>query len=240
MLKKLGKLLKYEFRYYFRLLPAVYLMLAFLALPAGYQMKQSAASGVLLTAIWGILMTAMIVMSIVLIIQRFISNFLRNPGSLMFTLPVTSYALTASKAIAALCIALLSIIIVSVSGIIYAIGIESLSSTHFKIELSPIEGVVYIIDCIIMILQQVCLIYTAICISHLLPRFRFAAGAILYFAIMYFLEQPVFRFILSSTGSSFLPNSLSQAITFGITGLIFGTLFFFTTGFLLKRRLNLE
>ena len=243
MLNKLGKLLKYEFRFYFRLLPPLYLVLALLALPAGFQMKQSGVHGVLLTSIWGITLTAMLVMNIVLVIQRFTDNFLRNPGSLMFTLPVTSWALTASKAIAALCIVLTSIIVVSASGVIYTIGLEGWSRILFNIQIGPIDGIIFAFVGIIMIFQQICLIYTAISASHILPRFRFAAGAVMYFAIMYFVEQPVFRFLMQRGGQHghfIFPGSLLFLIPYGIAGLVFAAIFFWATGFLLKHSFNLE
>ena len=243
MLNKLGKLLKYEFRFYFRLLPPLYLVLALLALPAGFQMKQSGAHGALLTSIWGIIITALTVMNIVLIIQRFTDNFLKNPGSLMFTLPVTSWALTASKAIAALCIILLSIVVISVSGVVYAIGLEGWRQILFNISAGPLDIIILAFVGIILIFQQICLVYTAISASHILPRFRFAAGVAMYFAVMYFVEQPVFRFIRLSQREAFTGQynfSLSFAIPYGLAGLVFAAIFFLATGFLLKHSFNLE
>ena len=249
MLEKLGKLLKYEFRFYFRIMPPLYLILLLLALPAGFQMRNSEYNmilPVLLTVIWGIIIGAMVIANLVLIIQRFTDNLLKNPGSLMFTLPVTTWALTASKAIAALCTVLMSIIVISVSGIIYAAGMGVLSFADLNISGSPLEIMVFIIIAIIMIFQQICLIYATISASHILPKFRFVASVLMYFAIMNFVEVPLFRLILSFqvVDHSLLDfgffNFYSTVIPYGIAGIAFAALFFWTTGFLLKNTLNLE
>ena len=244
MLKKTGKLLKYEFRFYFRILPPFWLILALVALLASFQTKQSGWSLALLTLVWVALIVAMIVVNIVLIIQRFTDNFLKNPGSLMFTLPVTSWALTASKAIAAVCIVVMSFIAILVSAIVYAISSEGWLYVFDHIQFNLVDSIIFAFVAIIMVLQQICLIYMVISASHILPRFRFVAGAIMYFAIMYFVEQPVFsRFSGPWEGyvrSIYFSDSFLLLIPYGIAGLIFAAIFYWATGFLLKTRLNLE
>ena len=161
----------------------------------------------------------------------------------MFTLPVTSWALTASKAIAAICMVVMSILAISVSMLFFVIGSDGWSNFYNNIEMNPVGGIIFILVCIIMIFQQICLIYAVISASHILPRFRFAAGAVIYFTVMYLLEQPVFHFLGSFSehaGSFYYDSSLVYLIPYGIAGLVFGMIFFWATGFLLKYRLNLE
>ena len=247
MLNKLGKLLKYEFRYYARLLPPLYLLLAILPLPAGFMIRQSGAPGVLMTTIWGIVITTLIVMNIVLILQHFRDNLLRNTGSLMLTLPVTTWALIASKAIAALITVLISLIVISVSGIVFAMAnvgwTDFFADATFEVSAGPL--ITGLLVGIIMILQQVCLVYASITASHILPKFRFVAGAVLYFAIMYFVEVPVFRlvsFIQKPELNDVLTSSglVKLMIPYGLAGLALGVFFYWASGFLLKRTINLE
>jgi hypothetical protein len=207
---------------------------------------------ILLTTIWGIIIGAMVVVNLVLIIQRFNENLLKNPGSLMFTLPVTTWALTASKAIAALCTVIASIIVISVSGTIYAAGMGVLSFSDVSVSGLPLEMIFAILILVVMIFQQICLIYAAISASHILPKFRLVAGALIYFIVMNFVEWPVFKLLLSiqkQTYSSgfmenemltYTPDLLTAVLPYGLAGIVFAALFFWLTGFLLKNTLNLE
>lgn len=251
MLIKLGKLLKYEFRYYFRILPSLYLVLALAALSAGFQMRQSDSHQGLLTLVWAALIIAIMVITFVLIIQRFTDNLLKNPGYLMFTLPVTPWTLTASKALASLCTILMSALSLTISALIYTTayrGQINIGNINFRISDlqsigSPAEIVIFVLIGFIMILEQICLFYAIITASRMLPRFRFAAGAVMYFLITYHVQQPVFRLARSfqNHGDSFYSyRSLLAAVPYGITALAFTALFFWLTGFLLQRKLNLE
>ena len=245
MLKKLGKLLKYEFRFYFRIMPPLYLILVLLALPAGYQSRLAGNHQTPLSVIWGAIIVAMMVINLVLIIQRFIDNFLKNPGALMFTLPVTSWTLAASKAIAALCMELMSFLTIIVTALIYAraSGVWPVSWGDISFLIYPGRTILMVLFVILMILQQICLIYAAISASHILPRFRFVAGILLYFAIMHFVERPIFKFMELREGFAstyHFPVSSFQMIPYIIIGFVLTAIFFWTTGFLLKHRLNLE
>jgi hypothetical protein len=246
MLKKLGKLLKYEFRFYFRLLPPIYIAIMVMAFVVRIQEKfpREGTPFLLPLTVWGALITAMAVITIILIIQRFTDNFMKDPGALMFTLPVTVWALTASKAIAAFCMVLMSALAVFVSAIIFYIGT---ASWGINITASPIEIIVHALVFCFMIFFQICLIYTVITASHILPRFRFAAGCGMYLAIMYILQETVFRFVggnaVVERGMHIYGNGADLStlpIPTGIAALVLAALFFWATGFLLKRSYNLE
>jgi hypothetical protein len=246
MLNKLGKLLKYEFRFYFRILPPLYLVLILVALVARLQgsVKTNASfqMGVpLLTIVWGALIVAMAVITITHIIQRFNDNFMKDQGSLMFTLPVTVWALIASKAIAAFCMVLMSFLSVAVSAVIFNVGSEywnfyfmtrvNLLNINFAAMIPPI------LVMFIMILQQICLIYMVITASHILPRFRFPAACVMYLVIMNIMEHTMFRFVAAN--ASVMHNGF-LSVPAGSVALAFTALFFWVTGFLLKRSFDLE
>ena len=99
----LGKLFKYEFRAVARTLVPLYLATLVLALVNGFATRfdNSFFTGLMIFALtaFGI---AIFVVTIVLIIQRFWNNLLKDEGYLMFTLPVSPYELIASKLLSAL------------------------------------------------------------------------------------------------------------------------------------------
>jgi hypothetical protein len=239
-------LLKYEFRFYFRVLPPIYIAIMVMALVVRIQekMPRDGTPFLLPLAVLGALITAMAVITLILIIQRFTDNFMKDPGALMFTLPVTVWTLAASKAIAAFCMVLMSALSVVASGFLYVVGT---ADWGINITASPIEIIVHALVFCFMIFFQICLIYTVITASHILPRFRFAAGCGMYLVIMYFLQETVFRFVggnavaerdmhIYGNGADLSP----LPIPMGIAALALAALFFWATGFLLKRSYNLE
>jgi hypothetical protein len=261
MLNELAALLKYEFRFYFRILPPLYLMLMLVALILRLQENSPGADKLFLYfVLYFICITmtiAMTVITIVHIIQRFADNFMKDQGALMFTLPITVWTLLAAKVIAAFCMVLMSTVTVFVSILILIkksgewVFSFMTQTINFPV---PNSGEIMIIVFVAsaMIVQQICLIYVAITVSHLLPRFRFAAGCGIYLAISSFLEQPVFRFADKSTkitldsysdslfGLTFGNDFYISQIPSGIAALAFAALYFWATGFLLKRTFNLE
>ena len=87
-------------------------------LQGGFTGVNVSAGVYILFFFWVMLIGAMVVVTTVQIIQRFITNFLKNQGSLMFTLPVTIWTLIASKVIAAFCMTLMGIITIFLSTIV--------------------------------------------------------------------------------------------------------------------------
>jgi hypothetical protein len=199
---------------------------------------------------------AVSVITVVHIIMRFVNNFMKDQGSLMFTLPVTIWTLLTAKVIAAFCITLMSTIAVCVSIFLFARGIIeeafALMAEAIRIPI-PNSGEIMIIAFVVcaIIVHQICRIHLAITISHLLPRFRFAAGCGIYLALSFFLEQPISRFAYKNVGFNLtsLQDSIYSVfdndfyiswIPSGIASLAFTALYFWVTGILLKRTFNLE
>jgi len=238
MLKKLGKLLKYEFRFYFRILLPTYLLTILIAIVIrlqGLPMETYYERGNgLMTILFSVLITAMSVITIILIIQRYTDNFLKDPGSLMFSLPVSVWALLASKVIAALCMVLLGFLSVIVSLMINSIGTENWNTiTRIFIPDNPKDIVLYATSGFSMFLQQICLFYAAITVSYMLPRFRNQAAFAMYFLVM-FLMSYILRIAEKIEGST-MPFIFTS-----LTSFVFAAGFFCITGFLLKRSYNLE
>ena len=237
MLNKLGKLLKYEFRFYFRILPPIYLIIMLIALVIRFQglslRNYYMPEKYLLVMLSGAIIIAMSVITIILVIQRYTDNFLKDAGSLMFSLPVTVWALLVSKAIAALCMILIGFLSVMVSTVISSIGTENWDFILNFIPKNPNDIINAVAAILLFPLQQICLFYAVITVAFMLPRFRNLAAFAMYFFIMFFVEQNVFKIIERSAHNyTFLFNNLAS--------FIFAALFFYITGFLLKRSYNLE
>jgi hypothetical protein len=251
MLNKLGKLLKYEFRFYFRILPPLYLVLVLLSLFVRFRVYHSdeemGFSIFFLLFAWNAMVVAIGVITFILIIQRYIDNFMKDPGALMFTLPVTVWALTAAKVIAAVCMTLMGTLTIIISGVIHFKGsqdnfiintimaIWKTGDSTTKITMAPVG--------LIMMFQSTCLIYLAITASHLLPKFRFIAALAMYFAVTGILEQNVFKLVSGNIwwNMEFLPRAaVPNIIGMGVASLCFTALYFGAPGFLLKRKFNLE
>jgi hypothetical protein len=259
MLKELGFLLKYEFRFYFRILPPLYLVLMlitlFMHLQWNFTESGDTALYFILYFFWNAIMMAMGIITIVEIIQRFVNNFMKEQGAIMFTLPITTWTLLASKVIAAFCMFLMSSIVIYISFLVFAKGLAnwlfSLISTQLlnNIQLPNSAEIMIIIFVICAIsVHFVLLIFVSIAISYLLPRFRFAAGCGIFLVVSSFLEQPVFNLVNKKTifnpeyylNSGFNNDMYISMIPYGITTLVFAALYFWVTGFLLKRTYNLE
>jgi len=236
MLNKLGKLLKYEFRFYFRILPPIYLIIMLLALAIRFQGFPSGNFDVprhfLLGILLGAIIIAMSVITIILIIQRYTDNFLKDAGSLMFSLPVSVFALLFSKAIAALCMIIFGFLSVIISVVINTIRTENWDWLLEYISKNHKDIIFSVAACFSMILQQICLFYTVITVSYKLPRFRNLAAFAMYFFVMFIIGQITLRVIEGITGNT-------MPIQIGLS-FIFAAIFFFLTWFLLKRSYNLE
>jgi len=237
MLNKLGKLLKYEFRFYFRILPPIYLIIMLIALVIRFQglslRNYYMPEKYLLVMLSGAIIIAMSVITIILVIQRYTDNFLKDAGSLMFSLPVTVWALLVSKAIAALCMILIGFLSVMVSTVISSIGTENWDFILNFIPKNPNDIINAVAAILLFPLQQICLFYAVITISYMLPRFRNQAALIMYFLVMFFIGQFTFR-VIERSAEDIMPLIRS------LTSFIFVALFFCITGFLLKRSYNLE
>ncbi|MCL1808903.1 MAG: hypothetical protein FWG42_03930 [Clostridiales bacterium] len=115
----LGKLLKYEIQATSRVFLPLYLGLLAVAVAASFTLQSNldVLKGIimfLLVMLYG----ALIVVTVVLLIQRFYRNLLKDEGYLMFTLPVHQATLVASKLVTACLWSILSTIVGAASGMI--------------------------------------------------------------------------------------------------------------------------
>jgi hypothetical protein len=248
MLSKLDKLLCYEFKFYFRIMPPLYLALLLLGLAAGFQLRLYKGGGVLMpwaAIIFICLFIAVITINLVLVIQRFRDNLLRDGGYLMFTLPVSSWALAAAKVIAAVCVLAVSALAGAAAFLALSAGSESAAlprmAEFLKEGMGRLGPAFIALECAVILtvlVQQICLIYTVMTASQVLPRFRTPAAFIAYIAAVSLAVQPVITRVIILFQAP--DDSLSFLALFGLTSLGFAALFFWSAGFCLKHTLNLE
>jgi hypothetical protein len=245
----LGKLLRYEFRALLRIMPALYLAILALALVTGINSYITGGWGMaakILEAALGVMYIALFIVNLVIIILRFRDNLLKDEGYLMFTLPVTEWELTASKAIAGLCSFLLTaavgIIALLIWGFIadYMAMLENLSlalqhGNRYADRIGLALLAINAVSLLIFGFQQICLIYASMTVSQMAPRFRGLAGFGVYLAVMIVMER-LFKYFF---GEVFFP-SLGYCMAILLSISLFAALCFCCTGWLLKRTLNLE
>ncbi len=114
------KLLKYDFKSMFRVFVPLWLALLAISAVNRFTLSMDAFAGfnipgvVLFIAYIGIIIAVMVV-TFVLIVQRFYNGLLKEEGYLMFTLPVRTWQLIGSKCVAAMVVYVLSSVAAIVS-----------------------------------------------------------------------------------------------------------------------------
>lgn len=215
-----------------------------------------------------LIILAVFVVAFIITIMRFYKNLLGDEGYLMFTLPVKTYQHIGSKLIISLFWFFLSIIMVAISIAILLLGTGYLSD--FWIELTQVFNEGYrllgnklifsiIIAVILVFIGQISstlMFYVSIAIGHMSNKYRILGSIVAYFVINFLMQflSTTFMFIYGMNTNNFVTLDDSQAtfaldmITFIndtfifslILASIFGLIFFFTTNFILAKKLNLE
>lgn len=185
----LGKLLKYELKSTSRILGVLYIAVLIVAAVVGF-----AAGGIIWQATQGngvafvvgsliyvLLIMVLMIVTVILVIERFYKNLLKGEGYLMHTLPVPTWMLVASKVISALIWIVLSIVAVVLS--LLLLGLTSMISSglfmssvidwsslpwgemHLLFQQNAGKVILTIIAAILQIVRLVLLVYTAMAIG---------------------------------------------------------------------------
>jgi len=261
----LRKLMKYEFKATARMLLPLYGVLLVLSFICklfigtnleGTNMKVLGGIPAMMSmAAYGITMTATIVVTLIIIIQRFYKNLLCDEGYLMNTLPVKVWKNITSKLIIAILWTIVSMVIAGISIFIMAykpgainVIIDGLSQI-FRDGYNQIGVSVYIIpiEVIILGLIQTILgtitIYTAIAIGQLVNRRKILCSFGAFIVINMITNAvvgiitPIFLIamegasIASINGWLLLVCIISIALAAGL---------FVACNYILKNKLNLE
>jgi hypothetical protein len=193
----LGKLLKYEIMATGRIFLPLYLGLLVVAIISSFTLRSdieiiSVIFALLLFALY----TALVIVTIILLIQRFYQNLLKDEGYLMFTIPVTPATLIASKLITACMWCILSMIVGIVAGLIVMQGSvdvskaisEAMSELNAVLPGFTIPSLVIILFTVSIVSQLIANIlhvYVSLAVGQLPPfgRYKILFAVITYLVI---------------------------------------------------------
>lgn len=273
----LRKLLKHEFRATGRVMLPLYLVLLVTALGsnlAGRKMVGSRSDvlsilGVLIVTAFGIAIFGVLLMSFVLMIQRFYKNLLQDEGYLMFTLPVSVHQHIWSKLIVSVVWFAATILAIIAASLIVAyqggflrelfdfIGWFFEGLRKLKVS-ETLNGMVYLVEiAILMFLAMAAFalqFYAALAAGHSRANRKMLWSVVWFFGFQFALQfcgsllmigldrLGVFNFLnhLSINWTSATAAiHVGLLVSIGVV-VLYGAIFYAVTTFFLKRHLNLE
>ncbi|MCL2587974.1 MAG: hypothetical protein FWD84_01050 [Oscillospiraceae bacterium] len=243
----LAKLVKYEFLATSRLIFPAYIGALLFGLILRPATSNAAFDGFFLNAstfFFVVSIFAVVILTFVIIVRRFSSSMFKDEGYLTHTLPVSVDALIWAKLIAAIGWTLLGIVIISFSTWFVTSGLwwNTLSLPHYvwqEIEHGlpyGLAGLLMFFSGLLFLPVGILSLYCALSIGQMVKRFKVLLAIVVFFSASFVL--------------SFVTEELNFAIRHQsdllIAGVVFlyyllqGTLFYFATRWVLRRRLNLE
>lgn len=262
----LGKLLKYEVKATARLFLPLYLAVLLFAginklfnpfkiIQTSKNLNLQSILGTLSIIVYFALIVAIIVMTLLIMIQRFYKNLLGDEGYLMFTLPVKSWEHIVSKLLVSMLWTILSFITV-VFSIFILIGIKNVFENLpelFNVVKDYIGNwgiFLTLLYALVAVAGNIITIYCAIALGHLYTKHKILASFGAYIGL-YFISQIVLSiFVFSFANTIFYPLSKSIVpthsqistliISFIGVFMVLAAAYFTLTNIILKKRLNLE
>ena len=263
-----GKLMKYEIKSMFKQFSfiwiAVIAVAAIIKFTSGFggnEVLRSFLPEFVFSLVYGALLIAMVVLSIMFIIQRFYNGLLKDEGYLMFTLPVKPWQLVMSKLLTATLVTVISTLVGIISifvlagnyGRVFGELFDALALMSEKFPTWPLIATEIIILLIASCLETVTMLYMSMAIGHLGSKHRVALSFAAYIGI-----NTVIAFIVNWIMGIFqftgtfdrLFTQLATWSNFGIVQLVLITLivitiiptviFYVGTERILAKKLNLE
>ena len=268
----LAKLLKYDFKSMLKTFVPLWLVLLvvsgvnhfILGSPNALAQEMDLFSA-LMILLYVLLIVAVMVVTIVLIVVRFYQGLLKDEGYLMFTIPVPTWQLIASKLISALVISLLSVVAALISVVmlmtfpgasqIYLAALDALAQ-----EIPNFTALVVLFICSLFVglICAITQVYAALALGHLASSHR-VGFAVLAFILLNMAWSGVgtliglgiypdvtVSLVVGQESQTFL--DLSPFSNLMITSMVWGLILnvvrsvvhFFLTHLILSRRLNLE
>ena len=259
----LGKLLKYELPAMGRKLLPLYAAWAVTALLLGLSAQAAdSRSGfmvVLTGLLYTVIATAIFVMTVILIVQRYSNSLLGDEAYFNHVLPVSVAEHIGNKAISATVWIFVTLLVAVLTGLLIALG-AIISGAAEGISLSDMIGdllnvdidlpehfALYVIEVLILFIgscvKTIMQIYTAVTVGHQVPNHTTLASIGAYILVLMF-ESSVARAMLPllikvqygadgflQFGRVFVPALLAT--------LAFSAIYFFVCKYLMEKRLNL-
>lgn len=259
----LGKLLKYEFKATSRTFVPLYIAIILVSFLIGIFLNPNSDEqsnfNIILIVVLSSLFVALGVLTLLVIVQRFNKNLLGDEGYLMFTLPVTAKKIISSKVIVSIIWCLFSAIVAGISFfiIITSLAIKEGWISKLKIDLffeelskrfsttevwsfigQAIEvGVLGLVSFGVFVL----IIYLCIAIGQLpvFSKHKVIASFVAFFIINIIINYISYLVIDSAIWN--YSNNFQYTMFMGYLGtIILGAVIFFSTSFILEKKLNLE
>ena len=258
----LGKLLKYEIPAMGRKLLPLYLAWAVTALLLGLAAQSAESKSEFMVVISALLYTAIataiFVMTVLLIIQRYSNSLLGDEAYFNHVLPVSVSAHIGNKAISATVWIFITVLVAILTGILIAIGaiivgardINFMEMIHDLWEIDfdlPKHFWLYAIEMLILaiagIVKTIMQIYAAITIGHQAQNRTTLASIAAYIVILIF-ESSVGRVFLPMLMKlDYHPDGYLDFTKIFIPGFLaaaaFSAIYFFICKYLMEKRLNL-
>ena len=259
----LGKLLKYEIPAMGRKLVPLYAAWAATALFLGLTTQASSSKTEFMVVISALLYTAVataiFVMTIILIVQRYSNSLLGDEAYFNHVLPVSVSAHIGNKAISATLWIFITVLVALLTGILIVIGaiivegnvnIVEMFRDMLAIDIDWPEHLgLYIVEVLIMVVagvvKTIMQIYAAITIGHQAQNRTTLASIGAYILIMVFestvgrILLPLFDKLITFDADSF-QNFSRIAIIAIIAAAAFSVIYFFICKYLMEKRLNLN
>lgn len=254
----LGKLLKYDLKSLLRTFLPLWAALLGVSLLNRITMSLRPAMttvfdipSFILLMIYLLIIMAVFVITLVLIVLRFYNGLLKDEGYLMFTLPVKTWELIASKGISATIlsilsssIAVLSVVIVGMNETLYEAIAEGLQQLFTEYQTAIPSIVLLLLNGFFGAICSVLMMYCAMAFGHIASKNRVAWSILAYIAINTVFSTLEFAVTIAFAALNWaILFPLEPTRFFGIY-LIYtiarSVLFFFITERILSRRLNLE
>lgn len=258
----LGKLMKYEFkatgRIFLPLFAALLIVSGVNRLFIDLNFTVPQVIGITLSVV---IIVAICVISLIITLQRFYRNLLKDEGYLMFTLPVSTDSLIWSKLLVASVWSVVSFLAVMIAVSIMAMTgkyfrdmLEAFAQLFRSIRAFGISEVLLTVEALILtvatMFSSILFLYACMSLSLLVNKHRVGFAFLMYIAISTIGQILLTILITISAASSdffqrfsYLPASAQIQTAFGVYFLIVaipGIIFYFLTRYMLKYKLNLE
>lgn len=262
----LGKLIRYEFQATSRTMGPLYLVVLALSLGGNFSIRLlsgthnwllSLLSGLILTA-YGIAIAGVLVMSVVLMVNRFRTNLMSDEGYVMFSLPVSVHQLVWSKIIVSVVWFAATVVTIALSGVIVSFRVDYVGRVIMWFvglfrELTAyyaINGAALLAEALVLVFLSgaaVCLLfYAAMAVGYSFARHKGLLSVAFFFAFQ-FATQLIASlslfglrdFSLSWISSPVIATHALMWISIAGT-LVYGAVYYVITTFMLKKHLNLE
>ena len=264
----LTTLMKYEMKAVGRILLPLYGAWIITAVMLGLSLGGSAYSEndffIALSAIlYGVVSVAAVIMTLIILIQRFYKNLLGSEGYLMFALPVSTGKHITSKVISAAVWTIIGTLVAIITGMAIVITIEGVTSfwdglvfiagdIKIAIEREPSSLILLaevLVLAVIAAAEAATKIYAAIAVGHLWSNHRVlgAFGAYIGFGIVESVAVNIFRMIVDTGIFDRIFSDMHYMTQFHLTligcillAAFIAAVYWFVCWIILDRKLNLE